>query len=194
MFRSKTVSVHPPVPLNPSCRPHAYGLWKPENMEKGVAAVEKGMSIRLAAELHGIPKSTLYDHVSGRVELYAKAGPSPYLTAEEEEELANFLVQCSPIGYPHTRMQVLGIVQEILTSKNMKVAVTNGWWERFRQRHPYLALRTSVPLSYVRAKAEDPKSISRYFDLLEDTLKRNDLFDKLTTEDWCKSQGSLCCW
>ena len=97
VFKSKATNVHPPLFLNPPCRPCVYGLWKQENMEKGVAAVEKGMSVRRAAELHGIPKSTLYDHVSGPVELYAKPGISPYLTVEEEDELANFLVQCATI-------------------------------------------------------------------------------------------------
>ena len=90
---------------------------------------------------------------------------------------------------PHTRMQVLGIVQEIVTSKKMEVTVTNGWWERFRQRHPYLALCTSVPFSYIRAKAQDPESISKYFDLLEDTLKNNDLFDKPTHLFNCDETG-----
>ena len=55
--------------------------------------------------------------------------------------------------------------------------ITGGWWERFRQRHPYLTLRTAVPLSYVRAMASDCDSIDRYYDLLEETLKSNDIYN-----------------
>lgn len=102
------------------------------------------------------------------------------MTTEEEEELVSFLVRCTKIGFPHTRQQVISIVQEIVNSKPKlhDVVVTNGWWERFRQRHPHLTLRTAVSLSYVRAMAQDQESIDRYYNLLEDTLKQNDIFDK----------------
>ena len=40
--------------------------------------------------MHGIPRSTLHDHVSGRVELHRK----PYLTPQEEVDLPQFLVKC----------------------------------------------------------------------------------------------------
>ena len=100
-------------------------------MEKAIVAVDRGESIRRAAEMFGVPRSTLHDHVSGKVEQYAKQGPKPYLTPQEEDELANFLLRCARIGYPHTRLQVIGIVQEILNSKGIDIVVTNGWWERF---------------------------------------------------------------
>ena len=54
-------------------------------------AVEKGLSLGHAAEMYSVPKSTLYDHVSGKVEFGARSGPDPYLSVEEEEELQVFL-------------------------------------------------------------------------------------------------------
>ena len=119
-------------------------------MDKAITAIERGTTVRRAAEMFRIPRSTLHDHMSGQVQQYAKQGPKSYLTTEEEEELANFfLLRCARTGYPHTRQQVIGIAQEIVNSKDMEVVVTNGWWERFLQRHPYLTLQTAVPLSYV---------------------------------------------
>ena len=171
------------------CRPKKYGIWTQESLDKAVIAVEKGTSIRKAAEMHGIPRSTLHDHVSGRVEMYRKPGPCPYLSSKEEEELATFLVKCAEMGYPHTRQQVLGIVQNILDVKNVDVVVTHGWWERFRNRHPYLTLRTAVPLSFVRAMAQDPEAIRCYFDLLEATLINNDLLDNPTQIFNCDETG-----
>lgn len=50
------------------------------------SAVEsEGLSIHRAAQLYGVPKSTLYDHVSGRISSKAKPGPKPYLTMMEEK-------------------------------------------------------------------------------------------------------------
>ncbi len=39
--------------------------WDDVQMVKAMTAVEMGMSIRRASELHGVPRSTLHDRVSG---------------------------------------------------------------------------------------------------------------------------------
>ena len=193
VFKSKGVPTHPLLLENAPNRPRRYGLWKVESLEKAIIAVEKGTSIRRAAEMHGIPRSTLHDHISGRVDRYqhAKPGPSPYLSEQEEEELANFLVRCAEMGYPHTRQQVIGIAQQIVSAKRTcrDVVVTLGWWERFRQRHPSLTLRSAVPLSYIRAMAQDQESINHYYNLLEDTLTQNDLLDNPTQLFNCDETG-----
>ena len=79
---------------------HTHNL---QLMSEAVADVEKGMSIRCASEKYNIPRSTLHDHVSGKVKFGAKPGRKPYLSIDEEEELVSFLVECAKIGYPHTR-------------------------------------------------------------------------------------------
>ena len=89
-------------------------------MSEAVADVEKGMSIRCASEKYSIPRSTLHDHVSGKVKFGAKPGREPYLNINEEEELVSFLVECAKIGYPHTRKQVIALVQEIINEKGIK--------------------------------------------------------------------------
>ena len=67
VFKSKGVPTHPLLLENAPNRPRRYGLWKVESLEKAIIAVEKGTSIRRAAEMHGIPRSTLHDHISGRL-------------------------------------------------------------------------------------------------------------------------------
>ena len=77
-------------------------------MQKAIAAVEKhGDSYGVyTSEKYGIPRSTLHDHTSGKIEHGAKLGRGAYLTSEEEEELVSFLIKCAGIGYPHTRKQI----------------------------------------------------------------------------------------
>ena len=129
-------------------------------MQRACDAVKsKEHSLREASELYGIPKSTLYDHVSGKVKPGGTSGPERYLNVQEEEELVNFLVGCSQIGYPRTRPQ-------------------NGWWQKFRSRHKNISLRTAAPLSQARAMAMDRTSIDKYFNILENTLKDNCILDK----------------
>lgn len=172
-------------------RPSTYGQWDVSSLEKALSELDRGSitSIRRAALMYGIPRSTLHDHYSGKVELYAKPGPNPYLDLEEEEELSCFLIRCSRIGYPKTRQQVLSIVQEIMNHRHKDVAVTNGWWERFSKRHPQVSLKTSVPLAYVRAMAEDESSLEGYYNLLETTLHENGIFDRPTRIFNCDETG-----
>ena len=73
----------------------------------------------------------------------------------------------------------MGLVQWVLDSKGLGKSLTSGWWESFIHRHPNLSLRTAAPMSLVRAQASDPEMLSRYFDLLEQTLVENDLRGKL---------------
>ena len=152
--------------------------WSDENMQKAITAVEhEGVSLRRAAEMYGIPRSFLHDHVSGRIEHGALPGPSPYLTKGEEEELVAFLVRCAGIGYSHTRHQIMLIVQEMVEGKGIQACISDGWWERFRKRHPELTLRVAAPLSFARAMVTNHDTLNAYYDLLEDTLKENGIFN-----------------
>ena len=100
------------------------------------------------------PPVTLFDHMSGKVEIGSQPGRKLYLNAVEEE-LTSFLVQTAKISYPHTKCQLLALVQQIIDAKGIKATISNGWWERFVSRHPKLSLRTAVPLSLARAMATD---------------------------------------
>ena len=133
-------------------------------MAKAVEAIQLGkLTLRRAAELYDVPRVTLHDHVTGKVKPDSVSGPGRYWTTQEEEELVNFLFGCTRIGYPCIRPQVLAIVQQYLDRKNSKKIVSSGWWQRFRERHEKITLRSSAPLCQVRAMAMDRDSIDRYF-------------------------------
>ena len=56
-------------------------------------------------------------------------------------------------------------------------------------RHSQLSLRQASLLSYSRAVASDRDVIDRYFDLLEETLEKNNLNDKPTQIFNCDETG-----
>ena len=64
-----------------------------------------------------MPKTTLKDRVLGQVKHGTKFGRVPFLSYAEEEELVEYLVTCSKIGYSKTRDDVIGIVQKTLQNK-----------------------------------------------------------------------------
>ncbi len=148
-------------------------------MQQACKSVEEGeLSIRRAAESFDIPRSTLYDRISGKVAIGSRSGPPCYLNDAEEGELVNFILGCSKVGYSRSRKQVIALAQQIAKEKGMEVSVTSGWWVSFRKRHPELTLRMSEPLAHVRAASVSPEVLDKYYDVLDDTLRSNELIDK----------------
>ena len=122
----RDTSLEPPFKDDFGLARSAYRTWENVSMQNALKAVDKGESIRRAAELYNVPRSTLYDRVSGKVMHGARSGPQPYLSVEEEEELTNFLLETAKIGYAHARKQVIALVQQIVNSKGIATTVTNG--------------------------------------------------------------------
>jgi len=104
------------------------------------------------------------------------------------------------------------VVQRIVDSKQMGKTVSNGWWQKFALWHKELSFHCAVPLSYARAMVKDPDSLSRYYDMLEDILRENGIFNhplhifncdesglplnpkilKVATTVWSKSPCHVC--
>ena len=111
-----------------------YKQWSEEQMKKAVdAVIISKMSVRRAAMQYSVPKSTLGDRVSGRVQPGSVSGPTKYLTLLEENELSRFLSRCCQIGYARSKLEILALVQRILDSKQMNVTLSHGWWDSFRK-------------------------------------------------------------
>ena len=166
-----------PVFVKPHSTGHrdTYKRWDFESLKRACEAINDGMPIRRAAEQYKIPRSTLHDHISGKVEMGSKSGPRAYLTDYEEEELVRFLTNVSSLGYSRTIKQVIDIVQEVVNQKGMDLTVTPSWWKSFKSRHKEVVLRTPETLTHSRIAGASPDQLEKYFDLLEKTISEYDL-------------------
>ena len=152
-------------------------LWTNENMEAAMlCAAKTEMSANKAADLHGVPRSTLKDRLSGRVVHGTNPGPKPYLTRDEETELSAHLLQASSIGLGRTRRDVKSIVGSFVKSKGLLKGktVSNGWWEKFLKRNPTLSLRSGDSTAGVRLNAMTAENMKAYFDLLQEVYDEFD--------------------
>lgn len=158
--------------------------WTDEQMVAAMKSVEEGLSgVNQAALLHGVPKTSLKNRLSGRVVHGTKPGPKPYLDRNEEKELAEFLQRCSSMGYGKTRRDVLSITEACVSHKGTmrKQKISDGWWRRFLERQKgLLVLRKGDSTSFLHMNAMNSDTLKQYFDLLEETLKENDLLNSPT--------------
>ena len=138
-----------------------------EAMECGTSGTT---SINKAADLYGVPKTTLKDRLSGRVIPGSCPGPKPYLQSSEETELASHLLSASSIGLGKTRYEVMRIAEGVAKSKGVLRGeqITHGWWKCFVSRNPSLSLRTGDATAGVRIDAVNEESMREYFALLRE--------------------------
>ena len=194
--RSKASLDVPFAAFPASQRPPSYRGYGTLSMDKACEAVQAGkMSIRMAAEQYGVPKSTLHDKVAGKAPMNTKSGSKTYLTDEEEASLVEFLIGCASVGYAKSRREVLAIAQKIANAHNpgADIELTKGWWDRFRRRHPEVSLRQAEPLSYARAAANNPAVFEKYFHLLQDTIETNGLASRPGQIFNCDETGMPLC-
>ena len=85
--------------------------WTNTQMQKVMEAVISGGGINRTAMEHGVPRTTLKDHLSGHVTHGDNPGPAPYLDKEEEKELGVFLKKSAVMGYGKLKKQVMAIAE-----------------------------------------------------------------------------------
>ena len=98
----------------------------------------------------------------------------------KKKKLVEFLLGCAEVCYPKSVKEVRVIVGKMVVKKQHQdsgstVPISHGWSEKFQKRYQELSLRSSETLSQRRAIAISPAVLNKYFDLLEDSIKGNDL-------------------
>ena len=83
-------------------------------MAAAIDAVKGCESVLRAAKQFGVPRQTLGDRVSGKVVHGTNPGPKPFLTAVEEKELSNVLVDVAKAGYGK---QIMGLAESVACDK-----------------------------------------------------------------------------
>jgi len=158
--------------------------WTTEDLAKALDDIQENkLSYREAEAKYGIPKSTLCDYKVGKVEVGAQTGPTPILTAAEEQKLVDYAFEMSKIGYGQTKQQILTMVQKILKKDGRLNPFKDDrpgkkWWQLFLKRHPEVTLRVPELLQQARAQACNAEKISLWFSDFDQFLITHDLKDK----------------
>lgn len=153
--------------------------WTNVQMEAAMKAVQDGSSgVNRAAVDYGVPCTTLSDRLSGRVKHNTNPGPTPYLS-QDEEELGMCLKDCASVGYAKTRKDVMLIAETIAIDKRVlrKEHISHSWFCEFLKRQGDLSLRWGDNTAHIRMDSINSETMKQYYDLLEATLKENNLMD-----------------
>lgn len=127
-----------------------------EQLMRALQAVKEGSSQFSAAKKYGVPRSTLFNKVSGKSVIGKKSGPGTVLSAKEEDVIEKWVLCLAERGFPVVKRQLLHSIQLYLIANERKNPFVDNlpgrrWYKNFLKRHPIIAKRLSQNLSKCRA-------------------------------------------
>ena len=158
--------------------------WKEEDMISAVSLIKSvpSTSVRKAAVMFSVPRSTLRDRLSGRVEIGAKPGRKPLLDAALEEKLIDYASNRAKMGIGFGKAQFLkyaGSLAKKHKTSFKKGMPSNRWWRLVKRRHAgKVTLRQPEGTASVRHQCMDAVKVGKYFAALKDVLSSSELLDK----------------
>ena len=158
-------------------------LWTEESMKAAVKSCQEGKGLRETSRLYNVPVETLRRRVTGAVEMGCRSGPPTVFTEEQEDQLSEYLVKMSEMGFGLTRDDILHLAFNMaeLTGQShpfREGKAGRGWFEGFMSRHQNLTLRKPQPLSYCRALCANKETIDDFFGKLGGLYGRLNLISK----------------
>jgi hypothetical protein len=126
-------------------------------------------SIREAARIYTIPRTTLQDRLHGVPFQHAIRASNHKLTQSEEDSLVKWVLDLTRRGLPPRHCLVRDMANYFL-SQHGDQRVGDKWVYNLVQRRPEIESKFSRKYNYERAKCEDPKIIQGHFDRVQDMI------------------------
>lgn len=160
-------------------------IYPEEALNNAITAIrEEHLGIREASRRYGVPRGTIQDRLHGRVkEGPRKMGPATVLSAEEENEVVQWLVEVAKCGFPQKKNDLLNTVEKIVKEKKIQTPFKNNrpgqkWYQGFLKRHKDLSLREAEGLTKARSIITE-EYIRKWFRDLIQFLEENNALDVL---------------
>lgn len=161
-----------------------YSQYNAADLSNAVSDVKTGRSsLRQAAAKYDIPRSTISDHVVGRVQPGATPGRKPALPSHIEREMVVKAMDASQKGFGITRRSLMVKAFQVAKKFNLNHPFRNNaagkdWFNGLKSRHPDLAIRKPQKVSTSRSRMMNNEVVSSYFKDLGTLLTSNNLINK----------------
>jgi hypothetical protein len=132
-------------------------------------------SIRAAAKLYEIPRSTLQTRACGVVSIAERRNPNHKLTQLEEDSLVEWVISMDSRGAAPRPATVAEMANILLAARGSYPPPTVGknWPSTFINRREEIRTRFSRRYDYQRTLNEDPKVIKEWFLTVQRAIDKN---------------------
>lgn len=155
--------------------------WSEADMISAINHIksEPSASVRKAALLFNVPRSTLRDRLSGKIAVGAKPGRKPLLNVTLEQKLIDYASNRAKLGIGFGKTQFLHYAGSLARKYNVRFkngVPTNRWWSNLKSRHGNkFTLRQPEGTASVRHQCMDKVKVTKYFAALNQVMTENGL-------------------
>ncbi|XP_018567995.1 tigger transposable element-derived protein 6-like [Anoplophora glabripennis] len=168
----------------PNSKPR--GVWSEADLRNAVHDIGEGTGVNAAAKQFGIPKTTLKRRLKRKsFTVENRLGPSSSLGSEAETKLARHIIKLQRNGFCPTRTEVRANAFELAEKLKIPHKFNKGtrlagmdWLRSYLRRNPEIRVRKAEGVSTARTLGLSKTVVKNYFELLENLMRSNDLFDK----------------
>nr|XP_001392020.2 transposase [Aspergillus niger CBS 513.88] len=140
-----------------------------------IEAIQKGQitSIREAARVYDVARTTLQARLSGRVFAKNMTNARQKLSNNEEESLVKWILSLDKRGASPRPLDIRDMANLIISKRGYSTVEQVGinWAYSFVKRHESLRTRFARRLNYQRAKMEDPEVIKDWFKRVQEVIQ-----------------------
>ena len=143
-----------------------------------IQALQKdpNLSLREAAKIYEVNRMTLARRRAGQSARQDSRPNSMNLTESEEQAIVQYVIELATRSFPPRLRGVEEMANHLLRVRDA-LPVGQKWARNFVKRRPELRTRWSRRYDYQRAKCEDPKLISKWFALIQNTKAKYGILD-----------------
>lgn len=117
---------------------------------EAIAAIENGTSLRQASKTWSIPRTTLYNRISGRLPRTIAHQSRQRLSIREEDELVNWFLAQANLGLPPSHQELRTFAERVLGAKGDSAQLGKRWVASFLKRNPKLKTQISFRMDSKR--------------------------------------------
>lgn len=173
--------------LNCRMEKRKYGEWSKETMKEAIRAYKNKLyGFNECCRRFKIPKPTFKRHLDGKIKrpLTApkKNGKLQVFSPEIEENLVAHILKLEECFFGLSITDVRRLAFQLAERNRIPHNFNNTtklagkkWFYSFMKRHPELSVRQPENTSIARAKGFNREAINKFFDILEDIVKKNGL-------------------
>lgn len=154
--------------------------WTDEQMAAAKRSVDSGMSVKRASAKYNIPRITLARWIASPNKKRGLGSKKTVFSPEQEQELANHLLDLEARFYGITMKDVQKLAYELAERNglehgfNHKLKMAGRYWlEGFLKRNPSVSFRKPEATSAARARGFNKPSVKAFYALLRDILDSN---------------------
>ncbi|KAJ8929032.1 hypothetical protein NQ314_018343 [Rhamnusium bicolor] len=161
------------------------GQWSEEDLQNAVRDIIAGTgSVREISRIYKVPVRTLMRRKESGNLNKIPLGRKSCLNVEQETSLSRYIRNMASHGFALSASNIKKLAYSFAIQKNISHTFNNekkkagqDWFLSFMKRHPKLAVRKAQGLSTARAKGMTRQECAKYFELLGNVLRENNLLN-----------------